>query len=123
MVAADPITARGILTAGHGKKVFLMIVPEKADFRIAVPGKVVFQRTGRRMKAGSHRNAREKEALARKGLLTGSRAQDPADSVTATSLFSGTGKVPGSNNAKVFETSHDFQQRSGFFGNFFPQLH
>ena len=122
MVAADPITARGILTAGHGKKVFLMIVPEKADFRIAVPGKVVFQRTGRRMKAGSHRNAREKEALARKGLLTGSRAQDPADSVTATNLFFATGKVPG-RNAEVFETLRDFQQNNGFFGNFFPQLH
>jgi hypothetical protein len=121
-MVVDPITAGGISTAGHGKKVFLMIVPEKADFRMSVPGKAVSQRIGR-AKADSHRTAQEKEAWARKGLLTGSREQDPADSVTATNLFFGTGKVPGSNNAKGFETSHDFQQRSGFFGNFFPQLH
>jgi CxxC-x17-CxxC domain-containing protein len=43
--------------------------------------------------------------------------QDPADSVTATNLFFGTGKVPG-RNAEAFELSHDFQQSNGFSGIF-----
>ena len=90
------ITAKGTSIAVPGKKAFFMIAQGKADFRMTVPERVVFQRTSRE-KVDSHRTAQGKEALARSGLLTESRAQDPADSVMATSLFCATGKVPGRN--------------------------
>ena len=83
-----------------------MIVPDRAVFRMPVPGKAVFQKTDR-TKADSHRTAQEKEALAKNGLLTESRAQDPVDSVTAINLFFATGKVPG-RNVEVFKTSRNF---------------
>ncbi|MFH1208430.1 MAG: hypothetical protein V1673_02585 [Candidatus Omnitrophota bacterium] len=72
-----------------------------------VPGKAVFQKTGR-TKVDSRRTAQEKEALAKSGLSTGSRTQDPVDSVTATNLFFAIGKVP-DRNAEVFETLRNFQ--------------
>ena len=70
-----------------------MIVPGKADFRIAVPVKEVFQRTGLRVKADSHTTVPlGKEAPARNTLLTESRVQGLAGSATETSLFFVTGK-------------------------------
>ena len=70
----DPIMAKEISIAVPEKKAFLMIAPEKAV---------------------SHMAGRKSEALDKNVLLIESRAQDPADSVTVTSPFSATGKVPG----------------------------
>ena len=60
-----------------------------------VPGKADFPMNGRE-KAVSVKIGREKGLLeVRDGLLTGNRAEDPADSGTATSLFFSIGRVPG----------------------------
>jgi hypothetical protein len=103
-LAAELPTAKETSIAVPGERAFLMIVREKADFPATVPGpavfpvtapgRVAFQRIARE-KAGFRATARGKEALARNGRLTKNREQDLADSVTGTSLFSVTGKVPG----------------------------
>ena len=74
----------------RGRVVFLLPAPEKAD--LTVPERAAFQRTGL-AKAASI--VPEKEAPDPNDLLTENRAQAPADSVTAISPFSVTGKVPG----------------------------
>ena len=79
-----------------------------------VPGKADFPMNGRE-KAVSVKIGREKGLLeVRDGLLTGNRAEDPADSVTATNLSSSTGRVP-VRTVKVASLK--------VFGNFFPQPH
>jgi hypothetical protein len=88
--------------------------PGERDFPTIVPGKADFLRNGRE-KAGSVKIVREKDRSAvRAGLLTGNRAEDPADSVTATNLSSNTGRGP-VRTAKVVSLK--------VFGNFFPQPH
>ena len=91
---AGTLTEKEISIAARGEKASLMIARGKADSHRTVPGRAVFQRTGR-AKVDSPRTAQGKEALAKSGLLTENQAQDPAHSVMAISLFSVTGKVPG----------------------------
>ena len=68
--------------------------PEKAASPTAVPqDPVVFQVTGPE-KAAFRKIVPGKEALAQSDLLTENRAEGPADSVMAISLFSATVKVP-----------------------------
>ncbi|MFA5167680.1 MAG: hypothetical protein WC530_04030 [Candidatus Omnitrophota bacterium] len=83
-----------------------MITQGKADFRMTVPGRVVFRRI-----------ARGKEVLAKSGPLTENRAQDPVDSVMVINLFSATGKVT-DRSAKAIEHLHSFRRKAVFSGFF-----
>jgi hypothetical protein len=113
-LVVEPVTAKGISIAVREERAFLTRVQEKAAFLLSAHERVAFRMTVRE-KAVSI--AQGKEAPARSGLpLTESRVQDPGDSVTETSLFSVTGRVPVRN-------SHYFQKGNGFLGSFFPQLH
>jgi hypothetical protein len=96
--------AKGTSIVVPGEMDSPLIVLEKADFHMTVPGLAVSQMTDRtkvdsltvgRERPAFRRIAREKEAPAQSDPLTENQVQDPADSVTATGLFCAIGKVPG----------------------------
>jgi len=116
------------LIVAPAEKVFLMSVRGKADFRMIAQDQAVFQKIAREkadfhtivpgpVKADSRMTAPGKEALAQSAPLTGNQAQVPGDSVTATNLFSGTGKVPVLNE-KVTSLFLPFSESNVFWGNF-----